>query len=62
MEEVDRYTTSGGDTITLHTDGTAWQVANLTAEGENIWTENSVTGSHPFTEEEARADFERWRA
>ena len=61
MNEVERYTTTGGDTITLRTDGAAWEVANRTAEGALIWTETSVTGSQPFTEEEARAEFKRWR-
>ena len=61
MNELERYTTTGGDTITLRTDGAAWEVACWTAEGENVWTETSVTGSNPFTEEEARAEFERWR-
>jgi hypothetical protein len=61
MNEVDRYETSGGDTVLLCTDGTRWEVSSWTADGVNIWTETSVTGVQPFNEEEARAEFERWR-
>ena len=61
MNEVDRFETSGGDAVALRTDGTRWEVARWTADGGDIWTETSVTGAHPFTEEEARAEFECWR-
>ncbi len=61
MTEVDRFESSTGNTIALRTDGGLWEVANLTAEGEIFWLETSVSGNHPFTEEEARAEFERWR-
>jgi hypothetical protein len=40
MEEVDRFESSTGNTVVLSTNGTQWQVANLTREGEVIWTEN----------------------
>ncbi len=61
MNEVDRFESSTGNIITLRTDGTLLEVANLTAEGEIVWTETSVSGNLPFTESEARAEFERWR-
>ena len=61
MKEIDRFESSTGNIITLRSDGSRWEVANLTAEGEAVWTEISVSGNHPFTEEEARAEFERWR-
>jgi hypothetical protein len=61
VNEVDRFESSTGNIITLRTDGTRWEVANLTAEGETVWTETSVSADHPFTEEEARVEFERWR-
>ncbi len=61
MNEIDRFESSTGNLISLRSDETRWEVANFTAEGETIWTETSVTGDHPFTEEEARAEFERWR-
>ncbi len=61
MDEVERFASSTGNVLVLRTDGTRWEVANYTPEGENVWTETSVSGSHPFTEEEARAEFERWR-
>lgn len=61
MEQVDRFESSTGNTIVLRTDGTLWEVANVTSEGEPVWTETSGTGDHPFTEKEARAEFERWR-
>jgi len=47
--------------IALRTDGSSWEVANFNADGETVWTETSVSGNHLFTEEEARAEFERWR-
>jgi len=61
VTEVDRFESSTRNIITLRTDGTGWEVANFNADGEMVWTETSVSGSHPFTEEEARAEFERWR-
>ncbi len=61
MTEIDRFESSTGNTITLRTEGPQWEVANLTADGEIVWAETSVSGDHPFTEEEARAEFERWR-
>jgi hypothetical protein len=61
MKEVDRYESSTGNIIILRTDATNWEVANLTLDGDPVWTETSVSGGHPFTEEEARAEFERWR-
>ncbi len=61
MTEIDRFESSTGNRITLRTDGTQWEVANLAPDGETVWTETSVSGDHPFTEEEARAEFERWR-
>jgi hypothetical protein len=45
----------------LSTDGDRLQAANLRADGSAIWTETSVGGAHPFTEDEAEAEFERWR-
>ena len=61
MTEVDRFVSSTGNIIAFRTDGTQWEVANLTADGEIVWAETSVSGDHPFTEQEARAEFERWR-
>jgi len=61
VTEIDRFESSTGNIIALRTDGTRWEVTNLTTDGEIVWTETSVSGSHPFTEEEARAEFERWR-
>ncbi len=61
MNEVDRYVSSTGNVIILSTDGSRWEVANCTSDGEPVWTETSASGSHPFTEDEARAEFERWR-
>ncbi len=56
MTEVDRFESSTGNIIALRTDGTRWEVANLTAEGEIVWSETSVSGNEPFTEEDARAE------
>ncbi len=61
MTEVDRFESSTGNIITLRTDGIRWEVANSNVDGETVWTETSVDGNHPFTEEEARAEFERGR-
>jgi hypothetical protein len=61
LNEVDRFVSSDGNTIVLKTDESRWEVANLGVDQEPVWTEVSVSGSHPFTEEEARAEFERWR-
>lgn len=61
MNEIDRFESSDGNVIALRTDGSRWEVTNCTAANELVWTETSVGGSHPFTEEEARAEFERWR-
>ncbi len=61
MNEVDRFNSSTGNIIALRTDGTQWEVVNLAADGDIVWSETSVSGAHLFTEEEARAEFERWR-
>lgn len=61
MTEVDRYKSTTGNILALRTDGTQWEVANFNADGEVVWTETTVSGDHPFTEEEARIEFERWR-
>lgn len=61
MDEVERFKSSAGNIISLRTDGSSWEVVNFTEEGETVWTETSVNGDHPFTEDEARAEFERWR-
>jgi frataxin-like iron-binding protein CyaY len=61
VNEIERFESSEGNIITLTTDGSRWEVSNHTAANELVWTETSVSGSHPFTEEEARAEFERWR-
>lgn len=61
MTEVERFDSSTGNIIALRTDGIRWEVANFAASGEIVWTETSISGDHPFTEDEARAEFERWR-
>ena len=61
MTEVDRYTSSTGNVVALRTDGLRWDVVNFAVDDEVAWTETSVSGDHPFTENEARAEFERWR-
>ncbi len=61
MNEIERSESSEGNIITLRTDGGRWEVTNCTAADEVVWKETSVSGAHPFTEEEARAEFERWR-
>jgi len=61
MTEVDRYKSTTGNILVLRTDGTRWEVANFNTDGETVWTETTVSGDHPFTEEEATAEFERWR-
>jgi frataxin-like iron-binding protein CyaY len=61
VNEVDRFESSTGNIITLRTNGTQWEVVNQSPDGEIVWTETSVSGSHLFTEDEARAEFERWR-
>ncbi len=61
MTEIDRFESTTGNLLVLRSDGDRWEVANLGADGEAVWTEISVSGNHPFTEEEARAEFERWR-
>jgi len=61
VTEVERFKSSTGNIIALRTDGMQWEVANLAADDELVWRETSVSGAHPFTEEEARAEFERWR-
>jgi frataxin-like iron-binding protein CyaY len=61
VNEVDRFESSTGNIITLRTDGSRWEVVNQNTDGETAWTETSVSGSHLFTEDEARAEFERWR-
>jgi hypothetical protein len=60
MQEVDRFQTPDGDQITLSTDGTRWEVARWAPDGSNVWTETGVVATKRFTEEEARAEFERW--
>ena len=60
MNEVERFKSSEGNIISLRTDGLSWEVVNSTEEGMTVWTETSVSGDHPFTESEARAEFERW--
>jgi hypothetical protein len=60
MREVDQFSTPAGDKITLGTDGTQWEVACWAPDGRNIWTEKGVVATSPFTEEQARAEFERW--
>ena len=60
MREVERFRTAGGDYITLNSDGRRWTVACWAPDGQNIWTETSVSGAIPFTEDEARSEFERW--
>ena len=59
MNEVDRFESSEGNIIVLRTDSNWWEVANVTVEGEPVWIETSVSGSHPFTEDEAKKEFER---
>jgi hypothetical protein len=61
VTEVDRYTSSTGNVVALKTDGLCWEVVNVNVDGEIAWTETSVSGDHPFTEDEAKAEFERWR-
>lgn len=61
MTELDRYQSSTGNIISLRTDGSRWEVANFDLDGAVIWVEAYVGGKQPFTEEEARAEFERWR-
>jgi hypothetical protein len=61
MQVVETYVSTSGNKMMLKTDGTRWEVTNCAADGAVVWTETSVSGVHPFTEEEARAEFERWR-
>ena len=61
MNEVERFKSSAGNLMSLRTDGLSWEVVNYTEDCETVWTETSVSGDHPFTEDEARAEFERWR-
>jgi len=61
MTEVDRYHSSTGNVISLRTHATRWEVANFNTDDEVVWTEAYISGKQPFTEEEARAEFERWR-
>lgn len=61
MSEVDRFATSDGDTMALGLVFGCWQVSRRTADGVILWAETSVNGQQPFSEEEARAEFERWR-
>jgi len=58
---VDRVESYTGNIIALRTEGSQWKVANLTADGEIVGSETSISRNHPFTEEEARAEFDRWR-
>lgn len=61
MRELERFETAAGDFITLSTDGARWEVACWGPDQKNVWTETAVAGPSPFTEREARAEFERWR-
>ena len=61
MIQVGRYASSTGNVLALRTDGLRWDVVNFTVDGEVAWTETSVSGDHPFTEDEARTEFTRWR-
>jgi hypothetical protein len=61
VKEIERFVSSDGNIIILGTEEGRWVVANCTAGNELVWAETSVSGAHPFTEEEARAEFERWR-
>ena len=61
MTEIDRFVSSTGNIIALRSDGNLWEVTNFGADGEVVWAETCVSGNHPFTEVEARAEFERWR-
>jgi hypothetical protein len=61
VKEVERFHSETGNIILLRHDGDHWDVANIAEGGEILWIETSVSGTHPFTEEEARAEFERWR-
>lgn len=61
MRAVERFEAEDGDTLTLSTDGTGWEIARCDLNGVELWREWSVDGTHPFDEEEARAEFERWR-
>jgi hypothetical protein len=60
VNEVEQFRSSTGNVISLRTDGIRWEVVNCTADGENVWTETSVSGDSPFTEVETRAEFNRW--
>jgi hypothetical protein len=60
VNEVERFESSSGNVISLRSDGARWEVTNFTADGEIVWTETSVSGGDPFTEEEAKAEFARW--
>ena len=61
MIDVERFEAENGDTVILRIDGAGWQVVRCNSEGARIWTEWSIDGTHPFNEEEARAEFDRWR-
>ena len=61
MNEIERYASSTGNILILRSGGTRWEVANYSLAGDHVCTETSVSGTTPFTEEEARAEFERWR-
>jgi hypothetical protein len=60
MDEVERFESSTGNVISLRSDGTRWEVVNCTPDGKIVWTETSISGAEPFTEEEARTEFARW--
>jgi hypothetical protein len=62
MRQIEHFQAEGGDTVMLSTDGSRWEIARHSSDGAELWREWSVDGTHPFNEEEARAEFERWRA
>ena len=60
MRDLQQGVTPDGDTIVLRSDGMRWEVLRRSAEGKVLWRETSVSGATPFTEAEAKAEFERW--
>lgn len=77
MVEIDSYTRSDGEIISLEKDGDTFVVSNWGVNGdEHRWTvkgryEGGVEDAMgrndggewiPFTEADARAEFERWRS
>jgi hypothetical protein len=75
MMDVESYTRKDGGEVVLYSDGHGkWEVGSWNAEGESMWHLNGVTEGGvsdgfrtvggtfiPYTEETARAEFERWR-